>query len=117
AAPRPLSARRDRSRRADRGRATQVRRVHARVGREVGPAGPGHFTLQSRPRRADNPPAKSTPPRTARRHRMSEGKLRILIVDDEPDLLTVLKFGLEADGFEVIQASDGEQGLALARQY
>src|SRR5258706_15348747 len=48
---------------------------------------------------------------------MSEGKLRILIVDDEPDLLTVLKFGLEADGFDVIQASDGEQGLALARQY
>ena len=43
---------------------------------------------------------------------MSEAKPRILIVDDEPDLLTVLKFGLEADGFEVIQASDGEQGLA-----
>ena len=43
---------------------------------------------------------------------MSDGKLRILIVDDEPDLLTVLKFGLEADGFDVIQASDGEQGLA-----
>ena len=48
---------------------------------------------------------------------MSAGKPRILIVDDEPDLLTVLRFGLEADGFEVIQASDGEQGLALARQY
>ncbi|MEQ1833110.1 MAG: response regulator [Candidatus Eisenbacteria bacterium] len=48
---------------------------------------------------------------------MSEGKARILIVDDEPDLLTVLKFGLEAEGFDVIQASDGEQGLALARQY
>ena len=47
---------------------------------------------------------------------MSERKLRILIVDDEPDLLTVLRFGLEADGFEVIQASDGEQGLAMARQ-
>ena len=48
---------------------------------------------------------------------MSEGKPRILIVDDEPDLLTVLKFGLEADGFEVLQAGDGELGLALARQY
>jgi DNA-binding response OmpR family regulator len=48
---------------------------------------------------------------------MSEPKRRILIVDDEPDLLTVLKFGLEADGFEVLQASDGEQGLALARQH
>lgn len=47
---------------------------------------------------------------------MSEAKPRILIVDDEPDLLTVLKFGLEAEGFDVLQASDGEQGLALARQ-
>ena len=48
---------------------------------------------------------------------MAEGKPRILIVDDEPDLLTVLRFGLESEGFDVIQASDGEQGLALARQY
>ena len=47
---------------------------------------------------------------------MSDRKPRILIVDDEPDLLTVLRFGLEAAGFEVVQASDGEQGLALARQ-
>jgi DNA-binding response OmpR family regulator len=47
---------------------------------------------------------------------MPDSKPRILIVDDEPDLLTVLRFGLEAAGFEVIQASDGEQGLALARQ-
>jgi len=47
---------------------------------------------------------------------MPDSKPRILIVDDEPDLLTVLRFGLEAAGFEVLQASDGEQGLALARQ-
>src|SRR6516162_3705789 len=53
---------------------------------------------------------------TAREDPMSDRKPRILIVDDEPDLLTVLRFGLEAAGFEVVQASDGEQGLALARQ-
>jgi len=47
---------------------------------------------------------------------MPDVKPRILIVDDEPDLLTVLRFGLESEGFEVVQASDGEQGLALARQ-
>jgi two-component system phosphate regulon response regulator PhoB len=47
---------------------------------------------------------------------MSDAKPRILIVDDEPDLLTVLTFGLEAEGFAVLQATDGEQGLALARQ-
>ena len=47
---------------------------------------------------------------------MSDPRQRILVVDDEQDLLTVLKFGLEAEGFEVITASDGEQGLAAARQ-
>ena len=48
---------------------------------------------------------------------MADGKPRVLIVDDEPDLLTVLKFGLESEGYEVLQATDGEQGLAFARQY
>ena len=39
---------------------------------------------------------------------------RILIVDDEPDLRSVLRFGLEAAGFEVNEAADGEQGLQMA---
>jgi DNA-binding response OmpR family regulator len=47
---------------------------------------------------------------------MSEIKPRILIVDDEQDLLTVLRMGFEAAGFDVVTASDGEQGLALARK-
>lgn len=46
---------------------------------------------------------------------MSDPRSRILIVDDEPDLLAMLRFGLELDGFEVLEASDGEQGLDLAR--
>jgi len=46
---------------------------------------------------------------------MREIPRRILIVDDEPDLLSVLRFGLEAEGFEVIEASDGEKGLEMAR--
>jgi DNA-binding response OmpR family regulator len=46
---------------------------------------------------------------------MPETRPRILIVDDEPDLLSVLRFGLEAEGFEVLEASDGERGLDLAR--
>ena len=40
---------------------------------------------------------------------------RILIVDDEPDVLTVLRLGLEADGFEVVTASNGVDGLEQAR--
>jgi DNA-binding response OmpR family regulator len=47
---------------------------------------------------------------------MSEPLPRILIVDDEPDLRAVLRFGLEADGFEVLEAADGEEGLRAARE-
>ncbi len=46
---------------------------------------------------------------------MPDARTRILIVDDEPDLLSVLRFGLEAEGFEVLEAGDGERGLELAR--
>jgi DNA-binding response OmpR family regulator len=45
----------------------------------------------------------------------ADAPTRILIVDDEPDLLAVLRFGLEAEGFEVIEARDGEQALERAR--
>ena len=36
---------------------------------------------------------------------------KILVVDDEPDVVTVMKFTLETRGFEVITAYDGEEGL------
>lgn len=47
---------------------------------------------------------------------MSEKTPRILIVDDEPDLRSVLRFGLEAEKFEVLEAADGEAGLQAARE-
>jgi two-component system alkaline phosphatase synthesis response regulator PhoP len=42
-------------------------------------------------------------------------KKRILIVDDEEDILIVLKFRLEANNYEVLTASDGQEGLNKAR--
>ncbi|MFC1725043.1 response regulator transcription factor [candidate division KSB1 bacterium] len=42
-------------------------------------------------------------------------KKRILIVDDEPDLLMALKIRLTAAGFEVIMGKDGAEGLEKAR--
>jgi len=45
---------------------------------------------------------------------MSEKK-RILIVDDEDDLRSMLKFRLEATGYEVDEAADGQEGLDKAR--
>ncbi len=48
---------------------------------------------------------------------MSDPKPRVLIVDDEPDLLSVLHFGLEVEGFDVLEATDGEQALEMARSH
>lgn len=47
---------------------------------------------------------------------MPNGKPRILIVDDEPDLVAVLRMGLQMEGFEVLDAADGEEGLKRAQQ-
>lgn len=43
-------------------------------------------------------------------------KKRILVVDDEKDFVKMLKFRLEANGYEVIPAFDGNQGLRLAQK-
>jgi DNA-binding response OmpR family regulator len=45
---------------------------------------------------------------------MSQAK--ILIVDDEPDLVETIRFSLELEGYNVLVASNGEEGLNLARQ-
>ncbi len=37
---------------------------------------------------------------------------RLLIVDDEPDILLLLRLSLEAAGHEVVMAADGEVALA-----
>lgn len=42
--------------------------------------------------------------------------LRILLVDDEPSILKIIKKRLETFGFEVFVAADGEAGLETARQ-
>ncbi len=46
---------------------------------------------------------------------MSEAK-KILIVDDEQDIVETLKFMLEAEGYECFCAYDGETGLSLAKE-
>ena len=40
---------------------------------------------------------------------------RVLVVDDDADIRTVLELTLEHAGFEVLPAADGEQALRLAR--
>ena len=43
---------------------------------------------------------------------MSKDRLPILIVDDDPDSLEMVRFYLEQEGFECEVASDGAQALA-----
>jgi adenylate cyclase len=40
---------------------------------------------------------------------------RILVVDDEPELADMVKMRLEATGYEVITANDGQEGLDRAK--
>jgi DNA-binding response OmpR family regulator len=41
---------------------------------------------------------------------------RVLVVDDEPDLVRILEFGLKAAGYAVETAADGQEGLKKARE-
>jgi CheY-like chemotaxis protein len=41
---------------------------------------------------------------------------KILIIDDEPDIVVYLTLLLENHGYVVVSASDGKEGLELARQ-
>ncbi|HEX9808656.1 MAG TPA: phosphate regulon transcriptional regulator PhoB [Alphaproteobacteria bacterium] len=43
-------------------------------------------------------------------------KPRILIVEDEADLVTMLRYNLEREGFEVEAAGDGEEALLLIEE-
>lgn len=42
---------------------------------------------------------------------------KILLVDDEPDILEILKYNLTKEGYEVVTANNGEEGLKRAEQF
>lgn len=41
---------------------------------------------------------------------------KILIVDDEPDILEFLQYNLRKEGYEVVTANDGRQAIAVAEK-
>ena len=43
-------------------------------------------------------------------------KRKIVIIEDEPDILEVLSYNLRREGFEILTSSDGIQGLALVKR-
>jgi two-component system alkaline phosphatase synthesis response regulator PhoP len=42
--------------------------------------------------------------------------IKILLVDDEPDVLEFLSFNLKKEGYEVFTASNGREGLQIAKK-
>lgn len=43
--------------------------------------------------------------------------LKILVVEDDPDMVEALRLPLEASGYEVVHASTGEEGLQKVREF
>lgn len=46
-----------------------------------------------------------------------DNKARILIVDDEDDILEVLSYNLEKEGYQVVTANDGQKGIQIAEEF
>ena len=74
--------------------------------------------------RAIDPKSGQTQPRSlpARYTQATRGtevadRTRVLVVEDEENLLNSLAFILEKEGFEVLRATTGEDGLAAARAF
>ena len=44
------------------------------------------------------------------------GKLTVLVIDDDPVILELLRVNFEIEGFDVICAADGEEGFRRARE-
>ena len=47
---------------------------------------------------------------------MDANTRKVLIADDEPDILEILKYNLVAEGYEVVTAKDGDEALEKARR-
>jgi DNA-binding response OmpR family regulator len=43
------------------------------------------------------------------------GKLTVLVIDDDPVILELLRVNFEIEGFNVVCARDGDEGLAMAQ--
>nr|WP_294947970.1 response regulator transcription factor [uncultured Mucilaginibacter sp.] len=47
---------------------------------------------------------------------MSNGKQKILIVDDEPDILELIEYNLKKEGYQVYSARNGQEAVAEAKK-
>ncbi|GGW55100.1 two-component system alkaline phosphatase synthesis response regulator PhoP [Winogradskyella epiphytica] len=48
---------------------------------------------------------------------MKKKDIKILLVDDEPDILEIVGFNLSAEGYQVIKGENGEEAVKLAKKH
>src|ERR687888_509140 len=51
---------------------------------------------------------------TAKRNSGAADDIRVLFVEDDPTVAQMYRLKLELDGYQVVMAKDGEEGLKLA---
>ena len=47
---------------------------------------------------------------------MSNSNIKILLVDDEPDIVEFLGYNLKKEGYEVLSASNGKDAVEIAKK-
>ena len=47
---------------------------------------------------------------------MCDDAYKILVIDDEPDIIEFLSYNLKREGYEIFSALNGRQGIELARK-
>lgn len=47
---------------------------------------------------------------------MTTGKQKILIVDDEPDILELIEYNLRKEGYQVFSAGNGQEAISMAKK-
>lgn len=59
---------------------------------------------------------KTTSDKKTEKEKPAEGGKRILLVDDDAEIVESLRYALENRGYDVLVARDGNQGLAMAER-
>lgn len=66
-------------------------------------------------RRLQTPMAENVTKESKKSEERQETK-RILLVDDDAEIIEAMRYALEAKGYEILVARDGNQGLAMAER-
>jgi type IV pilus assembly protein PilB len=97
---------------------TSAPRIHAETHKAEAEKPADRRALVGVPRKAANRPNEAPPPLASELGKPgnSQGKERVLVVEDSNTIASVVKYFLELEGFDVLVAKDGHSGLASAKR-